>query len=220
MEYKYYLSVCVCIKNEGIYINEFIQHYMNQGVDHFYIINNNSDDNINEMVSTRINKETFESTLNNMILYKASISLVRNIVHYGNISCCQSTLFETANKFKYQLEENILVLPIYTISFLNLQKYIDNFNGVNTFNNFYDILIMNNYFGNKLTSENKYKDKLMVIIKNLEETNIEHSLYQEVFTPKVNEGDFIIFPSHLDHVIYKNNSDDFRVTTALNFKIL
>jgi hypothetical protein len=65
-----------------------------------------------------------------------------------------------------------------------------------------------------------YKNISQPLIKNLEETNIEHSLYQEVFTPNVNEGDFIIFPSHLDHVIYKNNSDDFRVTTALNFKIL
>ncbi len=129
-----------------------------------------NEDYINSMWSKSINKDTFNNILNEMVLYKCSVALVRNMVHYGNISYCPSELLQTANKFKYQLEENIIVLPIYTISFLNIQKYIDNFNGVNTFNNFYDILIMNNYFGNKLT-ENKYKDKLMVIIKNLEETN-------------------------------------------------
>jgi hypothetical protein len=50
MTYKYKLSVCVCIKNEGAYIFEFIKHYINQGIDHFYIINNNSNDNIEELI--------------------------------------------------------------------------------------------------------------------------------------------------------------------------
>jgi uncharacterized protein (TIGR02466 family) len=65
-----------------------------------------------------------------------------------------------------------------------------------------------------------YKNISKPLISNLVKTNIEHSLYQEVFTPQVNEGDFIIFPSHLDHVIYKNNSDDLRVTIAFNFSII
>jgi len=50
MDYKYKLSLSVCIKNEGKYINEFIKHYVKQGVDNFYIINNNSDDNIIKII--------------------------------------------------------------------------------------------------------------------------------------------------------------------------
>jgi glycosyltransferase involved in cell wall biosynthesis len=50
MVYKYFVSVCLCIKNEAKYIEEFIQHYIDQGVDHFYIVNNNSDDNIEEVL--------------------------------------------------------------------------------------------------------------------------------------------------------------------------
>ena len=50
MIYKYKLSVSVCIKNEAKYIKEFIKHYIKQGVDHFYIINNNSTDNIQETI--------------------------------------------------------------------------------------------------------------------------------------------------------------------------
>ena len=50
--------------------------------------------------------------------------------------------------------------------------------------------------------------------------NPNHSLYFDRFTPQVVEGDFIIFPSHLDHLIYKNESDDLRVTMAMNFKLM
>lgn len=51
MDYKYNLSVCLCIKNEGKYMPEFLDHYINQGVDHFYIVNNNSSDNIDEVIN-------------------------------------------------------------------------------------------------------------------------------------------------------------------------
>jgi len=50
MEYKYFLSVCVCLKNEANHVAEFIQHYVKQGVDHLYIVDNNSDDNVKEAI--------------------------------------------------------------------------------------------------------------------------------------------------------------------------
>jgi len=51
MQYKHKLSVCLCIRNEAKYIPEFIEHYIKQGADHFYIINNKSDDNIEEVIA-------------------------------------------------------------------------------------------------------------------------------------------------------------------------
>ena len=51
MGYKYFLSVCLCIKNEAKNIEEYINHYINQGVEHFYIINNGSNDNIEEVIN-------------------------------------------------------------------------------------------------------------------------------------------------------------------------
>jgi hypothetical protein len=56
MEYKYFLSVCVCIRNEAKHIEEFIKHYIGQGVDHIYIINNNSNDNVEEVIENSIYK--------------------------------------------------------------------------------------------------------------------------------------------------------------------
>ena len=49
-EYKHELSLCVCIKNEAKYVEEFVNHYIQQGVDHFYIVNNGSTDNIEEVI--------------------------------------------------------------------------------------------------------------------------------------------------------------------------
>jgi mannosyltransferase OCH1-like enzyme len=45
-KYKYNLSVCVCIKNEIHHIDKFLEHYISEGVEHFYIVDNNSNDNI------------------------------------------------------------------------------------------------------------------------------------------------------------------------------
>lgn len=64
MTYKYKLSVCLCIKNEAAYIFDFIKHYINQGIEHFYIINNNSDDNVEELIHNSI--------------YDASITLIKD----------------------------------------------------------------------------------------------------------------------------------------------
>ena len=42
---KYFLVVLAIFKNEKIAMKEWLQHYMRQGVDHFYLVNNNSTDN-------------------------------------------------------------------------------------------------------------------------------------------------------------------------------
>lgn len=52
MNYKYKLSLCLCVKNEAKYISDFIQHYLKQGVEHFYIVNNNSTDNLEEVLTS------------------------------------------------------------------------------------------------------------------------------------------------------------------------
>ena len=40
----YYLSVCAIFKNEAHIIDEWISHYLDEGVDHFYLIDNGSTD--------------------------------------------------------------------------------------------------------------------------------------------------------------------------------
>jgi hypothetical protein len=71
----------------------------------------------------------------------------------------------------------------------------------------------------RLNEVKYYKDISKPVVDNLQETNLDHSLYFNTFTPEINEGDFIIFPAHLDHLVLKNDSDELRVTIAMNFTV-
>jgi hypothetical protein len=52
--YKYNLALLVICKNEGMIIDEFIQHYKWQGVEHIYLIDNDSTDNMKEVLAPYI----------------------------------------------------------------------------------------------------------------------------------------------------------------------
>lgn len=64
----YFFSVGAIFKNEQHCIKEWIEHYLNQGADHFYLINDNSDDNSFEIVRPYIGSglvtlyQTYKST--------------------------------------------------------------------------------------------------------------------------------------------------------------
>lgn len=54
--FKYYLSLCMCVKDEAKYIQEWLEYYLIQGVDHFYIYNNNGTDNTQGVIQKYIDK--------------------------------------------------------------------------------------------------------------------------------------------------------------------
>lgn len=54
----YFLSVGAIFRNESHCIQEWIEHYLNQGVDHFYLINDNSTDNSVELLHKYTNHIT------------------------------------------------------------------------------------------------------------------------------------------------------------------
>lgn len=53
-DFTYQLSILACLKDEADYIEEWIEYYKIMGVEHFYIYNNNSTDNIEEVLSPYI----------------------------------------------------------------------------------------------------------------------------------------------------------------------
>ena len=53
---KYHISICGCFKNEARFFKEWIEYHMMMGVDHFYLYNNNSEDNYQEVLKPYINK--------------------------------------------------------------------------------------------------------------------------------------------------------------------
>lgn len=53
---KYYLTVDACCKDEGNFIQEWVEYYLLQGVEHFYLYNNNGTDNSEEILKPYIDK--------------------------------------------------------------------------------------------------------------------------------------------------------------------
>ena len=53
-EMKYRLSLCLIFKNEAPFLKEWIDYHTIVGVDHFYLYNNNSDDNYKEVLEPYI----------------------------------------------------------------------------------------------------------------------------------------------------------------------
>ena len=60
--YKYFLSCCMLMKNEGKFLNEWLDHYINQGVTHFYLIDNSSTDNTLEIIKQYDNITIFKDS--------------------------------------------------------------------------------------------------------------------------------------------------------------
>ncbi len=57
----YFLSVFAVFKNESHIIDEWIRHYIDEGVDHFYLIDNGSTDNYMEKLKPYMDKVTLFS---------------------------------------------------------------------------------------------------------------------------------------------------------------
>lgn len=71
---KYFLSVIGHFKNEGHIIKEWIKHYVSEGVEHFYLIDNGSTDNYEEEIGglpVTIIKD--DRNVNQMILMQENI---------------------------------------------------------------------------------------------------------------------------------------------------
>jgi len=54
---KYYLSLMSMFKNEAEIMKEWLDHHLGHGVDHFYLVDDNSDDNYGEILKPYIQKK-------------------------------------------------------------------------------------------------------------------------------------------------------------------
>ncbi len=117
-----------------------------------------------------IDPKVYDSILTKMVLYKTNISILKNIIHFSNIIYCKKNDIIKANHFGYSLDEMILVLPIFNISFLQLSNYITNIVDSCTFNKLYDTLVISEYYGDN-TTRLLFKSRITNMIKCLDESN-------------------------------------------------
>ena len=82
---KYYLSAMIRVKNESRFIAEFISYHMEIGVEHFYIYNNNSTDDILNTLKVFVDNGII--TLVDWPIIPASPTCYKNFwVNYANLS--------------------------------------------------------------------------------------------------------------------------------------
>ena len=53
---KYRISLCLIFKNEAPFLKEWLDYHLAIGIDHFYLYNNNSDDNYMVIVKPYVDK--------------------------------------------------------------------------------------------------------------------------------------------------------------------
>ncbi len=82
--YKFYLSVLAIVKNEAPYIQEWLDYHISMGVEHFYIYDNESDDNLVDLLTPYIEK--------NIITYTFWPGQAQQIIAYN----------DALKKYKYE----------------------------------------------------------------------------------------------------------------------
>lgn len=80
--FKYKLSACLLIKNETENLNDWIEHYINEGVEHFFITSNNSTDGIDNFI---LNSEY--KNMITLITDNSDIDIYNDQVKHREILC-------------------------------------------------------------------------------------------------------------------------------------
>ena len=166
-----------CINNPLIarkdnynYNNEEYNFTRNNLLKHFkkvYILCklNNSID-YEKILYSNIESEELQNILQLFVLYESNNSIIFNEKLFSKLLIINSDDIIKSNHFGYQLDDQILILPIFNISFLNIQNHIDNIsNNLNTFDKCYNDIIIKNNLNYELNLPNLYN--ILEMIENL-----------------------------------------------------
>jgi FkbM family methyltransferase len=80
--FLYKLSACLLIKNETENLNDWIEHYINEGVEHFFITSNNSTDGIDNFISNSEYKNMIT-----LITDNSDINIYNDQLEHRNFLC-------------------------------------------------------------------------------------------------------------------------------------
>lgn len=163
---------------------------------HIYVLLKKNNDIIPiEFYNLHINQEIYDEVASKLIIYKVSVKMLKNFYHYSNILLMDSEKLNRFNIFNYELEKKNIVIPIFNISYINLIKYLEQFESVNTLENIFKLKILNDYFQN---NETEYLNNM---ISNLEESNYwtEYTNCKIYFSEKFNERTFSLNSKRIEN---------------------
>lgn len=124
-----------------------------------------------ELNTQSINIDMWKSLSKNLVLHETNIKILGNFTHSHNIVIGKSCDFSVFNHFNYELTENVLIIPILNISYLNITKYLQVlYEGSTTLEDLYNILLTNQESSKNDELTYNGKMNLTSTIKNLEES--------------------------------------------------
>lgn len=111
-KYEYNLSVVCIVKNEATYISEWINYYISVGIDHFYIYDNDSTDNLRYVLSKYGDKVTYSKMsgkLRQLDAYNDALNKYRYVTKYMAVVDADEFIYCPLGNHKiFPLVNNIL----------------------------------------------------------------------------------------------------------------
>ena len=159
--YKYFLSCCMTMKNEGKFLKEWLDHYINQGVEHFYLIDNGSTDNTMEIVKQYDNITLFKDSrfyaANQEKIYVENLRIVIKESKWSMIVDADELIKGqngyTIETYLKNLSPSIGMIYVIWKMFINKTDSVDKMKDIKTRFN-YDFLNDSNILNNKHHVEN------------------------------------------------------------------
>jgi hypothetical protein len=167
-----FISSQIIIKDDGeedIQINYMnIKKYFNKV---YILCPLRNGKNLEDLNFKYISNKIIEEVKNYLILYQVQIDILKNKLHFDNISLVKSDFVKCFNNFGYELDDKILILPILNIKFLDLQKcYLSIFDKDYNLKDFYNMLLLGKYKFNNSIKIFTVNEHILNVIRNLEES--------------------------------------------------
>jgi hypothetical protein len=121
-----------------------------------------------ELYYRYISDTTLKKLSDYLVLYSVVPYFLKNEVHFNSIVSVKSKNFMCFNKFGLELPEDIIILPILHINFLNIQSYLKLFESSNL-KELWNTIFVGNYFNNSFDNM-VISDYLVGIISSLNES--------------------------------------------------
>jgi hypothetical protein len=129
-----------------------------------------------EFYNYQIPREIFDEVSRNLVIHKTSAKILKNKKHFDSLTIMSSEQLKQYNIFNYELEDKILVVPIFNITYHNILNYLGQYESNDTLENVYKVKVLNQYFD---VDENNFKINQFFSekINNMEETKYWTNYY-------------------------------------------
>tara|TARA_B100001093_G_scaffold518392_1_gene603020 strand:- start:973 stop:3687 length:2715 start_codon:yes stop_codon:yes gene_type:complete len=110
----------------------------------FYILVPMKNDYIGDEINfLEIDKDLYKNLENKLVIEETNLRALNNMDLNHNLSVVLSKDFEIFNHFGYDLEEKILISPIFSISYKNIKCFLKVYEGLSNLEDLYKIFFIN-----------------------------------------------------------------------------